>query len=367
MKRTPFLIGAFLIISIPLSVLAAPVIRSGEAVTVGQDQMVAGDLYAVGGSVALSGAVQGDVYIGSGVATLNAPISADATVVSGTVQVHAPIGDDLRAAAGEVTLADAVSGDVVVMGGSLHVLSTASIEGDIIFFGGELTVEGPVEGSIFGSADAVRIDAAIGGNVEVTAYNELTLGDRANVEGAITYKSRHDLVRSQNSVVIGEIQKESLVLKDAVSPEQFLVPFLMLLFAALALFLVAKRHLPPLVALTTKRYGLNGILGLAILGGMPFVATILMVSVLGFFAGLFLLLVYAALVLFSFIFGTIVIGVWAMKLLLKRGDISISAVVAGVILMQIALLIPYVGFLAALAIVAIVLGSLATALYRRIF
>ena len=366
MKRT-FVFAALLVALIPSTTFASPVIRSGEKVTIGQDQVVTGDLYALGGSVALSGAVEGDVYVGAGVATLNAPIKADATVIAGTVQVHAPITDDLRVVAGEVTLANEVHGDVVVLGGTLHVLSTATITGDVIFFGGELTIEGPVKGSLFGSADIVRIDTAVGGNIELTAYNEIALGDRANVEGYVTYKSRHEIVRSQNAVVVGAIQKESIALKDAASPQEFLIPFFVLLFAALALFVLARKHLPPLVASTTKHYGQSGLIGLAILGGVPFVAVILFVSVFGFFVGLFLLAVYAALVMFSFALASIVVGVLVMRQLLKRGDVSLLSVGVGVLIMQVLLLIPYLGFLAVLALIAIVLGSVTTTIYQRIF
>src|SRR5690606_33191604 len=114
-----------------------------------------------------------------------------------------------------------------------------------------------VAGSLFGSADLVRVDAAVGGNIEMTAANELVLGDRANVEGYVTYQSRHEIVRSQNAVVVGAIQKDSMVPQETASPQGFLIPLLVLLFAALTLFALARKHLPSLVAHATKRYGFN--------------------------------------------------------------------------------------------------------------
>ena len=364
--KMKFLLGcASVFFFVPMLAFASPVIRSGESVTLGQDQKVAGDFYAVGGSIALSGEVEGDAYLAGGVATLNAPIGADAAVIAGTVQVHAPIGDDLRVVAGEVTLADTINGDVMVFGGSLHILSTAKVEGDIIFFGGELTVEGPVTGSLYGTAENIRVDAAVRGNIEVTAQNELVLGDRASIDGYVTYTSGHDIVRAQNAVVVGAIQKETIALKEAASPEAFLVPLFSLLFAAFTVYLLARKRLPQLIQSTSKRYGFNGVLGLAVLGGVPFVVVILSISVLGLMVGMFLLAVYAALVLFSFVVGSMVLGVWITKLLLKKNEISAMAVAIGVVVFQILLLIPYLGFLIVLAIVSIVLGSIVFQLYRR--
>lgn len=354
------------LLAVPVIVLASPVIRSGETVTVGQDQMVTGDLYAVGGSVSISGAVEGDAFIASGAATINAPISADVLIAAGSVQIHAPVGDDVRAVGGEITLADEVVGDIVVAGGSLRILSTAVVHGDIIFYGGELTVEGAVDGSIFGSAESVRIDAAVRGNVELHAYEELVLGDRTHIDGYLTYESSKELVRSQNAVIVGDIQREEISLREAtLSPEVFLFPLLMLLFAALTVYLLLRKRLPGMVRIISSNYGVNGLVGLAILGGVPFAVLILFVSVLGILAGLLLLTLYAAFVIFAYILASIVAGVWLMKLITKKEQVSAISVGVGVLLFQTLAFVPFIGFLAILALIAITMGSLAREAYSR--
>lgn len=354
-------------LSIPTVAYGSPVIRSGESVTIGQDQMVSGDLYTVGGSVSISGGVGGDVLAAAGVTTLNAPVEADVLLISGSAQIHGAVADDVRAVAGEVTLADEVGGDVVVVGGTLRILSTAVVHGDVIFFGGELIVEGPVGGSIFGSAENMRIDAAVRGSVEVHAYEELVIGDRAHIDGHVNYESSRELVRAQNAVIVGDVQHEKATLRDAAfAPETFLLPLLMLLFAGLLLYLLLKKRLPSMLRTFESNYGMHGLIGLAIISAVPFVIVILFVSVLGVFVGVLLAALYIALIVFSYVLASIAAGTWIMKRIFKSREVTVLSVGVGALLFQLLALVPLVGFLIILTLVAITVGGLARQLYFKI-
>jgi len=365
-KSRKILGGALLAsLCVPALVFASPVIRSGESVTVEQNQVVDGDFYGFGGASTISGGIKGDVYILSGAVTINAPVEADVSVVGGTLQVHAPIADDLRVIGGEVTLADTVAGDVAVFGGVLRILSTASITGDILFFGGELIVDGPVGGSIFGVGKDIRVNASIGGDIDVRASGGFTLGDSAEVLGNIVYKGNSDIVRSQNAVVVGEIQKVAIEV-EALSLSAVLIPILAGLFAALTAFMLFRGYFVEIVAKTRTAYGVQGLVGLSVFVGLPFVAIILMVSVLGLLVGIFLLSVYVALLVASWVVASVVAGSFIMKLITKKDEVSIASVVLGVVVMEIALFIPLIGPLAVFATVLIALGAIAIRVYHKV-
>lgn len=353
------------IFMLPAVVLASPVIRSGDTVSVGSDQMVSGDFYGFGDTANLSGVINGDAYVVGRKITINAPVSDDVVVVGSTIQVHAPIGDDFRAFGAEVTLAEEVKGDVFVIGGELRVLSTASIEGDIIFYGGTLVVEGPVAGAVLSTGNDIRIDAFVGGDLTVNAEH-MTLGDRSEVLGDIVYRGGTDIVRSQNAVVVGDIQEDQRE-KEPVSFGAVFIPFIMGLFSALIGFLLFRPFFQGLVREAKTGYGQYGLIGLAVCVAAPFAAFILMVSVLGLFVGMFLLALYIALLVAAWVTATIVVGTYVVGLVTKRYDVTLTAVVVGAITLDLALLVPFLGPLVVFASILIALGALSLRLYRHLF
>lgn len=352
---------------LPVAVFASPVIRSGESVAVGQGQVVEGDFYGAGGSVTVSGEVQGDVYVAGGTVTVNAPVGTDLVAAGGVVQVHSPVGDDLRIAGGEAIVGSAVNGDVVVFGGVLHVLSTADIKGDILFFGGELVVEGPVEGSIFGFSKSTRIDASVGGDITIRADEKLTLGDRAEVLGNIAYTGSNDIERAQNAVVVGDIQTEKVAGTGGIPFGFIFTSLIATLFAALTFFLIFRRQFEEVVERSRTAYGVQGLIGLAVFVGMPFVSVILILSVLGSLIGIFLLAVYIALLVASWIVLAGLIGSFIMRFFDRSHQtLSILSIGVGVLALELLMLIPFLGTLAVFAGVVIVLGGIALRIYRAI-
>ena len=359
------LFGLLVAIAVPMAVYAGPVIRSGESVSIESDKVVEGDLYAVGGSVTLSGEVRGDAYIAGGNVTVNAPIDADLVIAGGSVNIHSSVADDVRIVGGSVTLAGSVEGDVLVTGGSLHILSTAEIKGDLIFAAGDIDVEGSVAGSLYGIVDSLRIDASIGGNIDISAGTGLTLGDRAEVLGDITYRARTDLVRAPNAVVVGTTQKETIA--DTTTPIEFyVIPLLTLLFAALTVFLLLRKRLDVFVIDTEQNYGTQGLIGLAVFLGIPFVGVILTLSVLGLLVGIAVLAVYVALLCAAWVATGIVLGTIAIRFVQKNTKVTLISVIVGVLVLEAVTFIPYIGPLLALAAFLTVLGGIARRLYKAI-
>jgi hypothetical protein len=179
--RTIGYLAFFLLFVFPSVLQAAPVIRTGDTISLKEDQSIPGDFYTFGGSVTNAARVGGDTYVIAGTVTQNGDITADLSGLVGQLEVHAPVGDDVRIAGGRVVIASKVAGDVVMVGGELVITSTAEIEGDVLFYGGVLSIEGTVKGSVLARAETIRVDARIGKDISVTAANELVLGAHADV------------------------------------------------------------------------------------------------------------------------------------------------------------------------------------------
>lgn len=355
----------FGVLIVPSVAFAGPIIRSGDAISVTSDQVLEGDFYAFGGTVLVSGEAEHDVYAMGGSVTVNAPVKGDLVILGGTVNVHGEIGDDVRIAGGEVTIAEHVTGDLVVLGGVVNILSTASVDGDILFFGSELTIGGGVKGSVMGVASNVRIDAVVEGNVSVTAVDGLTLGDRAELLGSLEYKSSSALARAQGAVVVGEVQRKT-VADEEDRGYVVLLPILVMLFAALTAYLLFRPFLQKLTEATSLAYGTYGLVGLAVFFAMPFVGGLLILSVLGMFVGIVILISYLLLLLVSFVVAGITFGAFLQRPFTKSLRLSPASVATGMIIFTLLPFIPYVGFLLMLAAVFIALGSLSVHLFRHI-
>jgi cytoskeletal protein CcmA (bactofilin family) len=357
--------GAVLTMLVPLVASAETVLRAGDAVSVAADQKVENDFYAAAGTVAMSGTVTGDMYAAGGNVTINGPIGADFTAAGGTVSVHAPVGDDVRIAGGDVTIADHVKGDLFVLAGSVTVLSSATIDGDIFFYGGEADISGAVGGSIMGTAERFRIDAAVKGDVDVSSTRALALGDRAAISGDVRYRSVADLERAQNAVVEGEIVKNDV--PDDTNDSGFgsaLYAFIITLFAALAAYLLLKRELTVFASEALRNYGRSGVIGIATLVLSPIVLVLLMVTILGLMLGLFGIFAFAAGLVAAAVLTSVTMGAFISFLIIKRMEVNLLWIGVGTLALHTLLFVPIIGPLIVFVFFLLTLGNLAFSTYR---
>lgn len=367
MKQVYYAVIVAIFLIVPSGVHGSPIVRGGDTVSVDTSQILTEDFYAFGETVVLSGRGEHDAYIAGGTITINGDVKEDVSILGGVVQIHGKIGDDLRIVGGEVTLADTVAGDVVVLGGSLSILSSAKVEGSILFLGGELLVDGPVSGMIQGSAETVRIDAPVGGTIDLTAHKTIILGDKAEVVGDVYYKSNGELVRAQKASVTGEIHRE----KDVVQVQNFsqiiLIEVLILIFATLALFLLARKQITAVSDIGIRETGLSGLIGLCIFVTVPLVSMLLLVSIIGSLFALILLGIYGTVLLIAAPLMVVLFGRWTQRVLLKHATMSFSTVLIGALVVLVLLLIPaFIGGFIIFGGILIMMGALSLALYRGI-
>lgn len=356
----------------PLCAQAETVLRIGENVSVDADQIVEGDYYvSVGpfGDTAMSGSVKGDMYAFGGSVDANGSIGSDLTIVGGTTQLHATVTDDVRIIAGEATIADHVGGDLFVIGGVLHVLSSATIDGDVIFFGGDAEINGMVKGSILGTSERIRIDANVGGNVDIKTATTLTLGEKAAIAGSVKYASPEPLVRAQNASIEGEVVQNKYSSVSSTEPQNLrtvLIPLFVVLFANLTLYLLFRKELQQLVQYLLLHPLKSAAVGLSIAVLGPVLSIILILTVLGAVVGVaglfFVLLMYAL----SLSLCGVVLGAFISRLVTKKIQVSLLWIIVGTCVLYALLYIPIAGTLLYMTLFVMALGTIALSLYRLI-
>lgn len=346
---------------------AKTVLRSGENISISEDQAIEGDFYTAANSVNVSGSVTEDMVAAGAEITINGSVGKDALFISGRTDVHGTVGDDLRIISGEVTLAEPVGGDVFVLGGKLNVLSTATISGDLIIYAGQATIEGLVEGNIIGSVEKLRVDSVVKGEINV-AVNELILGDKANIGGNVSYVSESLLVQSLNATVAGNVLRGDPIIPTGNSNLKAIVaPALILLFSALAWQLVSRKTLTLVVERSLGSALRSLITGFVCILLVPLAASLLMISMVGALIGLVLLVAYILILTLGLIAFSVVLGKIIFSSLNKsKEEINLLTIAVGVIGTVLLVILPVLGQLIILFFVIGTFGSIIDLLLRPV-
>jgi hypothetical protein len=364
-KLNIFFISSLILVLFPLfSVHAETVVRTGQNIAVDASEVVKGDYYVSVGpwsQTSMSGKVEGDMYALGGVVNVNGDVGKDIFILGGSAQMYASTSDDVRVVAGEVTVGEHVGGDLFVIGGVLKVLSSATIAGDVIFYGGTADIAGTIKGSVLGKSEAMRIDGAVGKNVQVETVKALALGDNAKVEGFLTYTSTDTINRAQNATVKGEVQHQKPHQIDVASKSLTLfsvLPLLIALFTTLAFYLLFRRNLETFVLKAHKNHLKTVLIGLCVLLFGPSLAVLLVFTGLGLLLGLMALALFAFLVLLAYTLSGVLFGSYLAKWCTNHPRITLLWVVIGTVLLQALLFVPIVGLAVVILFTTITLGTL---------
>jgi cytoskeletal protein CcmA (bactofilin family) len=354
------------LVLLPLqSIIANTVVRSGDTVTLAENQSIQGSFYVIGGTVALSGAVTGDTTVIGGNVTIDGEVTKDLAVLAGTVNLQAPVKEDARIVSGQVTITDSVAGDLVVIAGKLTISSTAKITGDVLFYGGELVIEGEVTGKLLGGAESVRVDAAVMGGIDISA-RVLTLGERAKISGNVEYASENDLVRAPGASVEGEVVKNSPGAETVAQSNGrgVAIMFLVSLFATLSFYLVFRRMMESFSTAVRSGLLVKTIVGFVFVFMAPLLVIILLVSVLGSLVGVVALTMFLVLITVSFPLLAVTAGSLLAQLIDKKSRLSIPYLVLGAVVVHLCFLLPVFGVIVVFWLFLATVGTLVDQLYR---
>ena len=253
--------------------------------------------------------------------------SDDRIVVSGPVDV--PRGEEV--------------GDVVVVDGRVRVAGRAT--GDVVAVSGALRVSGTVEGDVVVLSDRAR------------------LAPGARVEGDLIYGDERPLVPS-GATVEGDVQKADV--DDVLSPLGGFIGAVALwlafsvstLFAGLLLLLLAPRALEAARAAARARTGAAVGWGLLLFFGVPILALLAFLTIVGIPLAIALLLA---------VFPLYVLGYVTSAWLLGRrlaGERRVLAFLAGWGILRVLALVPVLGGLVWFGATVFGLGALGVAAWR---
>ncbi len=355
-----------LLVAVPVLAFEA---RSGGTVSIDRQEMVDGDLYAAGRTVAVHGSITGDLWAACRAATIDGVVAGSIMAAGETVDISGDVGHTVRAAGRTVIVGGDVEGDVLALGGEVNLTSRAQVMGDFLVGAGSASIDGVVEGDLTGGGGEVGIAGEVGGDVHLEV-DQLTLSPTAIIQGDLTYTSVEEADIQPGAQIAGIVTQNLPEVKgERARPFPLallsgaggkVIGFLMALLAGLIIILLVPRRLTAMAESIRIRPGPSVGWGAIILLLTPIAAVIVCMTVVGIPVGLIALVLYAISIYLSQIPVSLLVGRW----IVRRGRGAESRVVIfgafalGLIILRLLRLIPKVGWLIGLAVVLFGLGAI---------
>lgn len=345
--------------------------------TLSKDTTISDDLYAYGNTPMVSGTVDGDLAVAGGNVTVDGTVNKELFAAGGTVSMLGHVESTARIAGDTVTISGPVDGDLVIAGGTVTILPQATIGRDLVVMGGTVIVDGTVARNVTLRAGAATLNGSVGGTVD-SESRTLTLGDKADIKGALTYAADDELAKMTGATTSSIARRAATtstpddgVLRTGV-PHIFGIVFGLALFMQLIMFGTALIVLAILFrdesgAVVTEARAFWRALGagFAALILVPIAGVILLATLFGTMLGLALLIAYALILVLAKMYAAIVVGAWFAKWSGREYGVYWTWSLLALLVLKLLALIPVVGWVVGFAVFLVSLGAIAQLIYRR--
>lgn len=320
------------------------------------DGEVTGDLIVFAQTIEISGSVRGDVFSFGRTVEVGGEIGGGYAGFGQMIRVGAPIGQSVYGFAQSLRTGRdaAIEGDLFVFGEDINV--GGSVARNVTIFGNTFTLTGEVKRDVTfaGRMASVQSSASVGGNLDVglPAGDNLELDSSATVGGETIVDLPEPSQEEEGMLSAWTIARTALWLAAG------FLSGMLLLWALPALRRVPLDNLGGVLS--------SAGVGFLILTATPVLAVVLAVTLIGLPAGL----VIGALWVLGLYVSKIVVAHFLGDTLLRpkqQGARSLALpLLLGLVLVLVAVSLPYVGWVINLLLVVIGLGAIGQALYRSV-
>jgi hypothetical protein len=341
--------------------------------SIGKDEIVRGDLYMAGATVAVSGLVDGDLVVAGGRIIVNGSVAADLVATGGSVDILGNVGDDVRVAGGQVTIgSEIISGDLVVAGGNVHILSSANVRSDLVVAGGNVVVDGKIDGKVLVYGGMLTLNGAFEGAVETYSTDAIVLGPKAVIKGDFLYSAPTPVATSTAQVLgvttftqsKGKGSVDAAAVGFALLGTFFVVKFLVTLVTILILLFVFRRFIEATSDEVTTHFSRNAVIGFAGFVAIPIALFILLITLLGMPIAFLGALVYLFSISLSYFITPVIAGALLSQWIVKEAKVDWKWTILGILAITILTFVPIIGWIIPFVLFIATLGALLTEGHR---
>jgi cytoskeletal protein CcmA (bactofilin family) len=328
------------------------------------------DTYAAGEKVTSSARIGGDLVTAGGELRLGGEVMADILAAGGEVLIRGRVHDDVRVAAGELLVQAVIRDDLIAAGGRIRLDEGAWVGGDSWLTGGEVIIEGRLNGPLQASAGTVIISGSIASDVLIWA-DEIEIMPGARIDGDLRYRSPEPAVIHEGAVVTGDVihTEVDVPTGPVIAGLLFMLAlmFVSLLVTAVVLYLLFNRIADQAAVIIREGFWSSVGLGLAMLAATPVVIVLLLSTGIGSLLAAMLLLVYVLLIITGYLSGAYAFTMKLRGLFTSGSPGRLTGslwITVGLLVLNIIALVPILGFAVGLLVMTSGIGALTKLMYR---
>jgi cytoskeletal protein CcmA (bactofilin family) len=336
------------------------------------------NVYINASKITFSSTAEKDVTLVGNEVFFDGIVAGDLTVIGKDVTVSGEVQGDIKIVAAKTIYSGNAEGDILFLIGELEMLVAATVTQDALIYGGTIRTNGSFEGNTNIVAGKAYIEGSFSDNVQLSAQSVVVGNVVLNNFAEIDYNAP---TRAQ---VLGDSSKLKLNFNETGSWKEN--GFLQQAFLVFISFWTVLRFVTTVIIIFfftngfrkfTQAFGVEAtshpvktmVVGAIALVGIPFLAIVLVISLVGLPIGILLGLFYAALFVIRYALISIVLGSFIKRY--SGRDSSLGVVnfwyaFLGLVLMTGIAFIPYVGNGAVIILTLIAFGSVAYVLAQPI-
>jgi len=334
------------------------------------DRVFENPYYAAGENIIIQSLMKDDVYLAGENIEISGPVEGDVIAVGSNVIISSEIKGNLRVIAKTVIIKGKIEKNVTVAGAIVTITPEAEIGRNLILAGSNVEINGKIGKNIYGVAINMSINSEILGSayLKIDPEGSLILYPQANILGDLEYTAAKTAeIKSGAKIGLKEKFTEWQIEQKSPLRDRFNLIFLTWwlagFFGALVVGLILVILFKDYTLKVQKQMDKNILLamakGLICFIVMPIALIILAVTMIGLPLALILGALYVTLLYVVKIFVGVYLGEKAIRLFNKKLPIPlIWSMIAGLVIIYILFLLPYIGWLIKLIVILWGLGVL---------
>lgn len=333
--------------------------------------------FLAGRTVTITARVPDDVFAAGRDIVFQEATVGTAIVAGASVTLNGGTTADLISIAESLVIGGRVEDDVMAVGRRFAITPDGFVVGDARLAGETIALRGRVGGTLRAAARTITIDGVIDGKVDVVA-ERIVVGPDARIAGDLVYRSGSPPEIADGAVIGGEVRRLELHLPNVrrivfaligigifLAVSWLTAVIVLLLGVQIAFSAFGTAAATRIVARPLPHLGR----GFALLLAAIVLAGVSTVSVVGLPIGLAVLTGIALTNLFALAAGSLAVGL-VIRRLMRSGDpggaSQIGWMIAGLFVLIVAVLVPYVGGLAVALVLIAGFGAVISELWQRL-
>lgn len=281
-----------------------------------------------GETISIDTPIEDDIFAAGSTVNINAPVDS-AVVAGGTININSPVKGDLFAAGGQVNVYSDVGGKVVATGGSINL--GGDIGRNLVAAGGQVNI---------------LPDRDVGMDALIAAGNVVNAG---SVNGTLTVSaSQFSNPGNAREVIFHRVETKQ---EEGGAEGQFSIFGLLMALGYLILGLILVRYLHGIFSAVDREIRtsplIRTIMGFVLIIALTIAILLVAITVVGLPIAIVSSLLFVAALMLTGIFVSYSLGrLIGWRLGLKQGEIVLFVI--GFVVLNVAFLIPYVGWIISL-------------------